>query len=167
MDVLRVVSAYAAEAGLACTVDQGASIGKSSADGIIYEIGCANADGAWIEKVDGNWTTTTCLQVVQTNGECRFTTMAEQAATVKGWLAGSDAAACDVTETRLMGRNVNGEFYEAKCGSGEGYIARLNAEKAVQQVYPCAEAARIGGGCKLTTVAAAPPAAAPAASQGQ
>ncbi|MBB5746462.1 hypothetical protein [Brevundimonas variabilis] len=163
-DVAKVVRAYALEAGIACTVDQGASIGKSTAGNFIYEVGCAEADGFWLEKSPTGWQTTTCMQVITQSAGCKFTQPAEQAATMKAMLAGSPAAACDVVEARYMGANSNGAFYEAKCGAEEGYIVRFNTERVVQQVYPCAEAARIGGGCKLTTVAAAAPAApAPAA----
>jgi hypothetical protein len=57
-----------------------------------------------------------------------------------------------------MGSNPNGRFYEAKCGAeGEGYIARINNEGATQQIYPCATAQRIGGGCTLTPAPAAAP----------
>jgi len=164
-DVARVIGGYAQQAGITCTVDQGASIGKSSEGHFIYEVGCSDADGFWIEKAPAGWEKTTCLQIVTQSAACRFTQPAEQAATVKAMLVGSPAAACDVTEARYMGGNANGTFYEAKCGSGDGLIARFNAEQVVQQIYPCAEAARIGGGCKLTTVAAAPaatPAPAPA-----
>lgn len=159
-DVARVVAAYAQEAGVTCTVDQGASIGKSTEGNFIYEVGCNGVDGYWIEKVAGGWEKTECLTVVTQSAACRFTTPQEQAATVKTRLAGSPAAACDVTEARYMGANTNGSFYEAKCATGDGYVARFNAEGAVQQTYPCAEAARIGGGCKLTTVGPAAPAAA-------
>ena len=55
-----------------------------------------------------------------------------------------------------MGANANGAFFEAKCAAeGTGYIARTNSEGAVQQVYACATAARIGSGCTLTTAAPA------------
>ncbi|WP_419756354.1 hypothetical protein [Brevundimonas sp.] len=63
-----------------------------------------------------------------------------------------------------MGRNANGVFYEAKCEGADGVIARVNAENVVQQIYPCATAQQIGGGCKLTT---APAAAAPAPAGGR
>lgn len=154
-DVVKVVAGYAAEAGVKCTVDQGASVGKSSDGNVIYEAGCAGADGYWLEKTATGWNETSCLKVVSSNGKCRFTTPEEQAATVKTWFAGSAAAPCDVTEARFMGSNANGSFYEAKCAVGDGLIARFDTAMAVQQVYPCAEAERIGGGCKLTTVAAA------------
>ena len=159
-DVLRVISAYAVEASIACTVDQGASIGKSTNNNIIYEVGCAGVDGFWLEKQPTGWLKTECIKVLTQSATCRFTTPAEQAASVKAMLVGSEAAGCDVTEARYMGANTNGAFYEAKCGDAGGYIARFNTEMAVQEIYPCADAARIGGGCKLTVVPAA--AAAPA-----
>ncbi|PZO00119.1 MAG: hypothetical protein DCF28_11975 [Alphaproteobacteria bacterium] len=162
-DVTKVVRAYAQEAGITCTVDQGASIGKSTAGNYIYEVGCTEADGFWLEKSPTGWQVTTCMQVITQSAGCKFTQPAEQAATLKAMLADSAAASCAVTEARYMGANSNGAFYEAKCGADGGYIVRFNTERVVQQVYPCADAARIGGGCKLTTVAAtAPEAAAPA-----
>ena len=154
IDVVKVISAYAQEAGIACTVDQGGSIGKSTGGNLIYEVGCTEADGFWLEKTPTGWQTTTCMQVITQSAACKFTQPAEQAATMKTMLVGSPAAACNVVEARYMGANANGSFYEAKCGADEGYIVRFNTEKVVQQVYPCAEAARIGGGCKLVTVAA-------------
>jgi hypothetical protein len=166
-DVVRVVAAYASEAGVTCTVDQGASIGKSDEDNLIYEVGCAGTDGYWLERQPAGWKTTECTIIVTQNGVCRYSTAAEQAATLKGRLAGSEAEACDVTEGRYMGANANGSFYEAKCGAGNGVIVRFNSEYAVQQVYPCEVAQRIGGGCTLTIVPPLPetPAEAPPAAQ--
>lgn len=158
-DVVKVISAYAQAAGVTCTVDQAAATGARNGH-TVYEAGCPGTDGYWVEREGASWTATPCIQIRSANGTCRFTTAEEEAATLKGWLAGSAGAACDVTGVRYMGANANGAFYEAKCAAGDGLIARLDAQKAVQQVYPCAEAARIGGGCKLTEVpaAAAPPA---------
>jgi hypothetical protein len=167
-NVLAVMTAYATQAGVHCTVDQGSSVGKSSSDNIIYEIGCAGSDGYWLEKTATGWTTTECLKLVSRTAVCKYTTPAEQAATVKKWFEGGPAAACDVTEARYMGSNPNGSFYEAKCAAGDGLIARFDTAMAVQQVYPCAEAQRIGGGCTLTVVPAAPattPAPSPATQQ--
>ncbi|WP_298159667.1 hypothetical protein [Brevundimonas sp.] len=162
LDIVRVVSAYAGEAGIACVVDQGASIGKSSEGNLIYEIGCNGADGYWIEKVATGWKATECAIISTQNANCRYSTPAELAATFKSRLAGSEAASCDVTEGRYMGANANGAFWEAKCGAGNGVIVRFNPEYAVQQVYPCETAQRIGGGCRLTIVPEIPAAAAPA-----
>lgn len=155
-----VFEAYAREAGMDCVID-GAGIAGAAADGaIVYEIGCTNADGARIQKSASGWTRSSCFELASINAACKFTTPAEQAATLKSWLTGSEAAACDVQQARFMGQNANGVFYEATCAGADGVIVRFNAEKAVAQVYPCATAQQIGGGCKLTTT---PPAAAPQA----
>ena len=166
MDVVRVISAYASEAGITCAVNEGASIGKSTEGNLIYEVGCNGADGYWLEKVGTGWKTTECAIVTTQNATCRYSTVAEQVATLKTRLAGSDAAPCDVTEGRYMGANANGAFWEAKCGAGNGVIVRFNTDHVVQQVYACEVAQRIGGGCTLTIVPAAPAAeAAPATPQ--
>lgn len=155
-----VFEAYAREAGMDCVID-GAGIVGAAADGaIVYEIGCANADGARIQKSASGWTRSPCFELASINATCKFTQPAEQAATLKAWLAGIDAAPCDVQQARFMGQNANGSFYEAACAGADGLIVRFNTEKVVQQVYPCATAQQIGGGCKLTTTA---PAATPQA----
>lgn len=157
-NAMAVFTAFAKEAGLPCTVDQGGIIGAKPGGAVVYEIGCAGVDGAQINKGANGWEVADCLELASAGSTCRFTTQQEQAATVKALLAGSDAASCDVSQARYMGRNANGAFYEAACSGAEGVIARLNAENVVQQIYPCATASQIGGGCKLTTTA---PAAAP------
>lgn len=160
-DLMRVLTAYATEAGIPCTVDEAASIGKAGNGNLVYEIGCNGVDGFWIEREATGWKKTECAIIVTQNATCRFSTAAEAAATFKTRLAGSDAAACDVTQGRFMGSNANGAFWEAKCAAGNGVIVRFNSDYAVQQVYPCETAHRIGGGCTLTIVP--PPAEAPAA----
>jgi len=155
-DTQKFLREYAQQAGVPCTVDQASVLGTASDGAITYEIGCADMAGYWIRKSGDSWTKTDCLQVVAESGTCAFTTPTENAALLKSWLAGSEAANCDVTEARLMGRNDNGMFYEAKCAGADGVIARLNAEHAVQQIYACATAQRIGGGCTLTPAPAAP-----------
>lgn len=156
---LAVIGGWAREAGVSCTVDQAVAIGKSDENNIVYEVGCAGADGYWLEKVATGWKLQDCLQVASVGGTCRFTTAQEQADGFEPKLAGTEAAACDVSQVRLMGQNANGRFYEAKCAAdGEGYIARVNTEGATQQIYPCATAQRIGGGCTLTPAPEAAPA---------
>ena len=154
-----VIFGYAKEAGLACQVDQGALRGQSSAGKPIYEIGCAGSDGAWIEQTAANsWDVTPCLQLGASGQTCNFTTADEQNADVKKLLAGTPGEACDVQQIRLMGQNARGTFMEAKCAAADtGYVVRVS-EGVVGDVYTCAEAAHIGGGCTLTTVAAAAPA---------
>lgn len=165
-DTQKFLREYAQQAGVPCTVDQAKVLGSANDGAVIYEIGCTDMAGYWIRKNGDAWTKTDCLQVLAESGTCAFTTPTENAALLKSWLVGSEAANCDVTEARLMGRNANGMFYEAKCNGADGVIVRLNAERAVQQVYPCATAQQIGGGCTLTPAPAAP-AAAPATTEQQ
>lgn len=163
LDTLRVLTGYAADAGVACTVDEGASIGRTTGGNVIYEIGCNGVDGLWLEREPNGWKKTECATVITQNAVCRFSTVAEQAATLKARFAGNaEAAACDVTQGRYMGANANGSFYEAKCSAGNGVIVRFDPAFAVQQVYPCEVAHRIGGGCTLTIVPPPAETAAPA-----
>ncbi len=148
-DIEGFLKGYATQAGVPCTVDQARVMGQSSSGAVIYEIGCAGADGYWIEKAASGWTKTECLQVLAQKGACGFTTPEEQSATVKSWLTGTEAADCDVQQVRLMGQNANGRFVELTCAGSTGIIIRHNAEFAVQQVYPCETAQAIGDGCNL------------------
>lgn len=157
-DILAALKTYAQQAGIDCVVDAANVRGQDNAGNPVYEIGCQGVDGYWIKKVSNVWSKTPCLQVLAESGVCPLTTPEEQAATVKAWLPGTDVANCNVGKTRLMGRNANGSFYEITCDGADGAILRVNAEYAVQQVYPCATAQQIGGGCTLTTAAAAAPA---------
>lgn len=152
---VQVIGAWAREAGVACTVDEAIDIGKNDAGNVVYEIGCAGEDGYWLEKVGHRWNPVECLEVTSVREVCRFTTPREQADGFKSRLAGTEAAGCDVAQVRLVGANPNGRYYEAKCAAAnEGYIVRVN-EGVAQQVYPCASAQRIAGGCALTRVPAA------------
>lgn len=149
-DIQGFLKAYAVQAGVTCTVDDARARGRFDDGAMIYEIGCAGADGYWIEKTATGWEKTDCLQVVSQGATCQLTTPVEQAATVKSWLSGSEAADCDVQMVRLIGENGNDRFIEMTCAGADGAVARFNAQHAVQQVYSCAAARQIGG-CKLTT----------------
>lgn len=157
-DVLAMLKTYAQQAGVDCTVDAAVVRGQDNAGVPVYEIGCQGVDGYWIKKASNAWSKTPCLQVLAESGTCALTTPEEQAATVKTWLVGTDVADCNVGKARLMGRNANGSFYEITCNGADGAILRVNEQYAVQQVYPCATAQQIGGGCTLTTAAATAPA---------
>lgn len=156
---LALIGGWARDAGVSCPIDQAVAIGKSDENNIVYEVGCSGVDGYWLEKIATGWKLQDCLQVTSVGGTCRFTTEQEQADGFEAKLAGTEASGCDVAKVRLMGTNANGRFYEAKCAAeGEGFIARINNEGATQQVYPCATAQRIGGGCTFTAAPAAAPA---------
>jgi len=156
-DVARAVAGYATEAGIACTVDEGAPLGRTAENTLIYEVGCAGLDGYRIEKTATGWTTTECAIIASQNATCRFSTPEEAAATLKARLAGSPASECDVTGSRYMGSAGGNRVYEAKCGAGGGYVVVFSPRFEPLNVYPCDQAQRIGGGCRLTTVAAAAP----------
>lgn len=170
-DVMRVMVDYGRQANLPCVPNQGGPTGKQIGGEELYEVGCDGVDGYVLQRLAaGGFKTTECAQVVDATLACQFSTAQEQAASLKARFAGNaEAAACDVIQARYMGANTNGAFWEARCGAGNGVIVRFNAEYAVQQVYACEVAHRIGGGCRLTVVPEAPaaeaPAAAPAAQQ--
>lgn len=154
---LELAKAWAQQAGVTCTVDQAMAIGKAEDGSIVYEIGCTGSDGYWLEQNAGTWKARDCLSVTAGGGTCKFTAGDEQAAVFTAKLANTDASDCAVSQVRLMGQNANGTFAEVKCSTdGEGYILRMDGVGAVQQVYSCRIAQRIGGGCTLTTIAGAP-----------
>lgn len=147
----QVFMEYGRAAGVPCTVDEGVAIGRAANGATVYEIGCAGADGYWIEQNGAAWTKTPCVRVVSDGKTCRFTTPQEQNTTVQALLANTPAAECVVEQYRLMGGNANGEFYEVKCqaGTGRGYIVRVK-DGVTDANYRCAIARPIGGGCTLT-----------------
>lgn len=149
-NIASVFSGYAREAGISCDVDEGLAIGQTSTGETVYEIGCSNSDGYWLEKTASGWTKTPCLQIMSQGKACRFTTVAEQVSDLQKLFTGTDASDCTVQQIKLMGQNANGQFIEAKCeAAGTGYIARIK-DGVVAQVYGC-PAPTIGGGCTLTT----------------
>ena len=143
-----LIAGYAQAAGVPCTIDAGAPVGLSEGK-TVYEVGCPGTDGYRIEEEATGWTKSACLTIVSAGGTCRFTTPDEQYASVKTMLANTEGAACVVDGARHMGGNANGQFYEAKCSGSEGYILRVK-DNATEQVYRCAIAQPIGGGCTLT-----------------
>ena len=55
------------------------------------------------------------------------------------------------------------KIYEIKCASGEGFLARVGADRHAQRIHTCAEAINIGGGCQIGVTPAATTGDAPAA----
>lgn len=153
-DIARAVGAYAVEAGIGCNVDAGAPLGRTAENTLIYEVGCAGLDGYRIEKTASGWTKTECAVIASQNQACRFSTPEEAVATLKARLAGSEVA-CDVVQSRYVGAAAGDTIYEAKCGAGNGLFVRFAPDFTVRQTYACEVAQRIGGGCRLTTVAPA------------
>lgn len=147
-----VFAGYAREAAVPCAVDEGIAIGRTPDGKTIYEVGCAGADGYWIEQTGAAWTKTPCIEVVSRGQQCRFTTPAEQNATIQALVTETPGAAdCNIEQIRYMGGNAGGKFVEIKCaaGTGNGYVLRV-LDNAVTASYRCAIAKPIGGGCTLT-----------------
>lgn len=156
LDPLPLLSTYAREAGIDCTVDRAGAVGKTTSGALIYEIGCADRDGYWLEKANDNWKASPCWDLALQQVACRYTTAAESLAAWKTILAGTEAASCDVQQARRVGLDAQRlAIYEVKCGAGDGYFARLGDDHTAQRVHPCATAQSIGGGCTLTPAAPA------------
>ena len=155
-NVAAAIVAYAQEAGVACQIDESRAIGQVGARAV-YEIGCAGRDGYRITQTETGWSKITCLAIVNGGSNCAFTTQQEQNATLTAFLADTEARSCVVDGGRYMGSSANGTYYEAKCSGAEGYVFRV--KDGVTEAFPCATAQGVGGGCRLTAVAAAPPAA--------
>lgn len=157
-NVAESIAAFAHEAGITCQVDAGRAVGATPAGNLVYEVGCAGSDGYHIEKTAQGWNKTDCLQIMATNLTCEFTTAEEQVAGFQPLLAGSAIDDCVAQQLHLLAQNDTGRFIEVKCASGEGYVARVK-DDAIGQIYPCAQAVRIGTGCTLTRVEDAAPGA--------
>lgn len=158
-NIVAVIQAYANEAGIDCAVDRGSAIGKTSEDHLMYEVGCANQDGYWLEQTPAGWKTTACWELVGRQHTCRYTTEQQANGAWKSVLAGTDAAACDVTQSRRVGTDAAQlAIYEVKCAVGDGFFVRVGDDRHAQRVHPCAEATHIGGGCTIGVPAAVTPA---------
>lgn len=158
LNTLPVLTAYAREAGVDCTVDQGSIIGKSTAGNNIMEVGCSDRDGFWIEKTEAGWTMTPCWDLVLENEACRYSTQAELEGAWPRILAGTEASACITQQVRRVGKDAKGlAVYELKCGAGDGWFARVGPSHTAEVVLSCAapQAAALAGGCQLTAAAPA------------
>lgn len=156
LDPVPVLTSYARAAGIACTVDQGGAIGKSAAGNLIYEIGCADRDGYWLENNEGAWQAIPCWDLALQQETCRYSTAEEISGAWRTVLAGTDAADCDVQQARRVGRDAQRLMvYEVKCGGGGGYFARVGPRFTAERVHTCVEAANIAGGCTLSAAAPA------------
>ena len=151
------IAPFAQAAGVKCTVDQATWVGRNPDGKDRFEVGCAGADGAWVEvtQTGGDATKIECFEIVKAGRSCSFTTPAEQVATMQAWLASGETPACTVEQAKYLGRNASGRFYEAKCTGADGLIARIDLEGAMAQSWACVDATRVVGGCTMTPVAAA------------
>lgn len=155
-NTVPIIGGFAREAGIDCTVDQASAFGKTDAGSLIYEIGCAEQDGYWIQKAEAGWEVTPCFQLILQGKTCRFSTAEESKGAWTTVLAGTDAAPCDVQQARHVGRDAQGlTVYEVKCAVGDGFFARVDASRKAQRVNACAVSAHVGGGCTMSPAAPA------------
>lgn len=75
---LPLIGGWAREAGVTCEVNKGVLIGRSFGNNPIYEIGCADADGYWLEKAGDRWVVQRCAQIAQSGETCRFSGRRDQ-----------------------------------------------------------------------------------------
>lgn len=146
---VRHFASMAARAGLDCRVDEGRVVGLSPVGRPIYEIGCRQAVGGWIEQGSSGWLVTDCLEIRARGDLCQFTAGSEEIAAFRRWLQGSPAEACAPTQLRSMGRNAVGlGYYELTCSAGAAMVVSLDTGRRVTTVLSCTEAAHIGAGCR-------------------
>lgn len=160
-NAVTVIAGYAQQAGVTCQVDAGmaTAVGR-------YEVGCANADGYWVERQDNAWVSIPCWELKVQGQTCRFTTEAEGASVWPTILAGTEASACAVTQVREVGVERTGQrltIYELKCAAGDGWMARMDAARSVKRLQACSDPATyaVAHGCQLSPQAM-PEGAAPA-----
>ena len=154
LSVDAAIAGFARAAGVPCAVDEGRAIGLVEGRAI-YEIGCAGRDGYRITEDEDGWSKISCLAVVRAGSTCALTTSAEQVATLQALLAGTEAASCVVDAGRYVGASANGTYYEARCEGAPGYIFRVKDDAT--EVFACADATGLAGGCTLTTTQATLP----------
>lgn len=150
-DAVAATRGYARALGVGCTVDEAAWIGRTPEDHDRYEVGCADAEGYWLEIANSGAPVRKieCLELVRAGRTCGFTTSAEQISTLSGRLAGTEAASCSVTAVRYAGGTAAHRYYEVACEGGDGVIARFGLDGVFDRKFDCAGAANVLGGCIL------------------
>lgn len=69
---LAVIGGWARDSGVTCRIDQAAAIGRSVEGNLIYEVGCADADGYWLERASDGWRLQSCRVITASGETCRF-----------------------------------------------------------------------------------------------
>ncbi len=152
-NAVAVIGSYAQLAGVTCQVDAGLAIAINR-----YEVGCAGADGYWVERQGSDWTKVPCWDLKLDGQTCRFTTDDESNGVWTTVLAGTSAADCAVQQARKVGIDAQRlAVYEVRCASGGGWLARVDMAGQAKRVQACSDPATAGvaGGCTLTTAAPA------------
>jgi len=150
-NAVAVIGGYAREAGVTCQVDAGLAIAVNR-----YEVGCAGADGYWVERQENGWAKIPCWSLKIEGQTCRFSTEEESNAIWATALTGTNASGCAVQQVRQVGVDAQRlAVYELKCAAGDGWLARLDIAGQAKRVQACSDplTAGVAGGCQLTTQA--------------
>lgn len=138
----RHYAAMAREAGLTCRVDGGLSLGRSPTGAPVYEIGCRDGVGAWIERGSTETVVTDCLQVRALGARCELTDTKEEAAALETWLPASLHTPCRPSAARAIGRNAQGiSYFEIGCSEGGSMVVARDEFGETLEVITCDEAA--------------------------
>lgn len=152
----QLIGRWARSAGVDCRIDQAEWIGSSDRGLDIYEVGCDGSEGYWLEQTASGWSLKGCVEVTSEGLPCRFTAAEEQLAWMRTRLVGTSAAACDVTEIRMIGVSSQGRHYETTCGApDQGYVVRIADGGRVEDVRACKDVEDTPIGCTLTVPTAA------------
>jgi hypothetical protein len=138
----RHYTIMARQAGMTCRVDSGLSMGRSPEGAPVYEIGCRDDVGAWIERRSDGFVLTDCLQVRALGARCELTTSAEEAGSLANWLSYAQVESCRPTGVRAMGRNRQGvSWYELQCSASEPVVVARDDRGSTLEVISCSDAA--------------------------
>jgi hypothetical protein len=146
-----------AKAGVTCDVTNARGIGETKTNTLI-EVACQGGSGYILiasapldpsKPVEAQ----NCLAFDEQAGniKCELSDKASRLAVVDR-LAQAANNGCVVKDRRFVGTaQSGGDFYEASCQDGKGYIFKSNGGQ-LAQAWNCAQAQNILGGCTLTDV---------------
>jgi len=155
-DLKSVVAGCVTQSGRTCAISDFRFDGSTPAGDAYYEVGCTGALGFILKHTAANETVATdCSLAIGTNLECKLTTLAAIKAADRAIidkLLASSGAACQVKDTRTIGRlSSGGSGYEVACTDAKtGFLLLAKADGSLEHAIPCAKAEGVLGGCKLT-----------------
>ena len=159
-DPMKGLQPVVTKAGLACTVDQARWMGTNPEQKFDqYEVACSEGRSFVLQVPQGGSThalmPVDCLTLDA--GLCQFFTK-DKLTALMGRLAAPANRPCQVTNARWMGTVATNKhsYYELACTDEKaGYVIELDPQDKFVSALDCARASAIGGGCTLTSAAAA------------
>jgi hypothetical protein len=145
-----------AKAGISCPVTNARGIGETKTNTLV-EVACQGGSGYILiasapldpaKPVEAQ----NCLAFDDQAGniKCELSDKAARLAVVDR-LAQAANNGCVVKDRRFVGTaQSGGDFYEAACQDGKGYIFKAGPGATLAQTWNCAQAQNILGGCTLT-----------------